>query len=126
MAALLALMATVLTSFLPILNKYLLRDMRPALVAWIINAASIPILTVGTLLLTQYSFSTLSCASRLPHIDTVFVVALLASVVLNWAATLLSTLAFSKADASLVSPLLTFNPAFTLLMIIQFGYQAYL
>ena len=50
MAAFLALMATVLTSFLPILNKHLLRDARPALVAWITNAASLPILAVGTLL----------------------------------------------------------------------------
>ena len=50
MAALLALVATILTSFLPILNKCLLRDSRPALVAWIINAASLPILGAGTLL----------------------------------------------------------------------------
>ena len=57
-----------------------------------------------------------SCTVQLPHIDTIFVIALLASVVLNWAATLLSTMALSKADASLVSPLLTFNPAFTLLV----------
>ncbi len=53
MAALLALVATILTSFLPILNKRLLRDSRPALVAWVINAASLPILGAGTLLLTQ-------------------------------------------------------------------------
>ena len=42
MAVLFALVATGLTSFLPILNKYVLRDARPALVAWIINAASLP------------------------------------------------------------------------------------
>ena len=42
--------------------------------------------------------------------------ALLASFALNWAATLLSTMALDKADASLVGPLLTFNPAFTLLV----------
>ena len=35
---------------------------------------------------------------------------------LNWAATLLSTTALAQADDSLVSPLLTFNPAFTLLI----------
>lgn len=35
---------------------------------------------------------------------------------LNWAATLFSTYALAKADASLVSPLLAFNPAFTLLI----------
>jgi|SRR6266571_4956231 len=42
MAAFLALITTILTSFLPILNKHLLRDARPALVAWITNAASLP------------------------------------------------------------------------------------
>jgi drug/metabolite transporter (DMT)-like permease len=121
MAALLALVATALTSLLPILNKYLLRDARPALVAWITNAASLPLLAVGTGLLTQCSLGgpgvlPLACAAHFPHVDTIFVVALLASVALNWAATLLSTIALAKADASLVSPLLTFNPAFTLLI----------
>jgi len=110
-----------LTSFLPILNKRLLRDARPALVAWIINAASLPIVASGTLLLTQCS-TTLSggirfpCALQIPHVDGIFLAALLASVALNWAATLLSTIALGRADASLVSPILTFNPAFTLLV----------
>ncbi len=122
MAALLALVATILTSFLPILNKRLLQDARPALVAWVVNAASLPIRLVGTLLLTQCSVPTLhgsipfSCTTRLPHIEGVFVAALVASALLNWAATLLSTFALARADASLVSPLLTFNPAFTLLL----------
>src|SRR2546423_2918939 len=122
MAALLALVATILTSFLPILNKRLLRDSRPALVAWIINAASLPILGAGTLLLTQCSITpqrgslSLSCAVHVPRIDGLFVAALLVSALLNWAATLLSTLALARADSSLVSPLLTFNPAFTLLL----------
>ncbi len=44
MSALFALVATALTSYLPILNKYLLRDTCPAFVAWITNAASLPIL----------------------------------------------------------------------------------
>ena len=56
-SALFALIATILTSFLPILNKQLLRDARPALVAWITNAASLPILAAGTLLLTQCSLT---------------------------------------------------------------------
>src|SRR5215471_17991317 len=122
MAALLALVATILTSFLPILNKHLLRDARPALVAWIVNAASLPILAAGTLLLTQCSVTPLhrsisfSCTTCLPHVDGIFVAALVASSLLNWAATLLSTFALARADASLVSPLLTFNPAFTLLL----------
>jgi drug/metabolite transporter (DMT)-like permease len=121
MAALFALVATVLTSFLPILNKYLLRDARPALVAWITNVASLPLLAVGTWLLTQCSLGgqgglPLACAAHFPYVDGIFVVALLASVALNWAATLLSTIALARADAALVSPLLTFNPAFTLLI----------
>jgi drug/metabolite transporter (DMT)-like permease len=116
MSALLALVATVLTSFLPILNKHILRDARPPLVAWAINAASLPILAAGTLLLTQCSITSLSCTTHVPHIDGIFVAALLVSVACNWAATLLSTSALAKADASLVSPLLTFNPAFTLVI----------
>ena len=116
MATLFALVATVLTSFLPILNKHILRDARPPLVAWAINAASLPILAAGTLLLTQCSITSLSCTTHVPHIDGIFVAALLVSVACNWAATLLSTSALAKADASLVSPLLTFNPAFTLLI----------
>ncbi len=122
MSALLALVATILTSFLPILNKRLLRDARPALVAWVINAASLPILALGTLLLTQCSITSLhggipfSCTAHIPQVDGIFVAALLASALLNWAATLLSTVALAQADASLVSPLLTFNPAFTLLI----------
>ncbi len=116
MYTLLALLATVLTSFLPILNKRILHDARPALVAWAINAFSLPILALGTFLLTQCQLTPFSCTTHLPQTDSIFLIALLASVVLNWSATLLSTSALAKADASLVSPLLTFNPAFTLLI----------
>jgi len=122
MYALLALLATILTSFLPILSKSLLRDTRPAQVAWAINAASLPLLAVGTLFLTQCSImnhpggAPISCTTYLPSVDGIFLLALLCSAVLNGMATLLSTVALAKADASLVSPLLTFNPAFTLLL----------
>ena len=122
MYALLALLATILTSFLPILSKSLLRDTRPAQVAWAINAASLPLLAVGTLFLTQCSImnhlggAPVSCTTNLPRVDGIFLLALLGSAVLNGMATLLSTVALAKADASLVSPLLTFNPAFTLLL----------
>src|SRR6266849_9036446 len=122
MYALLALLATILTSFLPVLSKSLLRDTRPAQVAWAINAASLPLLTVGTLFLTQCSImkhpggAAVSCTTNLPQVDGIFLLALLGSAVLNGMATLLSTVALAKADASLVSPLLTFNPAFTLLV----------
>ena len=122
MWAVMALTATILTSLLPILNKLLLRDARPVLVAWAINAASLPLLAGGTLLLTQCTLVRLSgpvflsCTAHWPQIDAVFVAALLGSALLNWAATLLSAHALARADASLVTPLLTFNPAFTLLM----------
>ena len=116
MYALLALIATIFTSFLPILQKRILQDTRPALVAWAINACSLPILAAGTFLLTQCRATPLSCTTALPHTDGIFLLALLASVVLNWGATLLSTVALAQADASFVSPLLTFNPAFTLLV----------
>jgi len=116
MYALLALTATVLTSLLPILNKWILQDARPALVVWAINAFSLPILAVGTFLLTQCRLRPLSCTTQLPQLDSIFLLALLASVLLNWGATLLSTYALAEADASLVSPLLTFNPAFTLIV----------
>lgn len=116
MYALLALTATILTSFLPVLNKRILQDTRPALVAWAMNAFALPILAAGTFLLTQCRETPFSCTTQLPQIDGIFLLALLASVVLNWGATLLSTFALAKADASFVSPLLTFNPAFTLLV----------
>ncbi len=50
------------------------------------------------------------------QIDPVFVAALLGAAAFNWGATLLSTHALDRADASLVTPLLTFNPAFTVLV----------
>src|SRR5436309_2984262 len=111
MAAYVALIATMLTSFLPILNKRLLRDARPALVAWITNAASLPILAVGTLLLTQCTLGgqggiPLSCAAQIPQVDGIFVAALLVSVALNWAATLLSTMALDRADGRDLLPIL--------------------
>src|SRR5215472_2347153 len=103
MWAVLALSATVLTSWLPILNKRLLRDARPALVAWAINAASLPILAVGTFLVTQCTFRAgeggppVACTVQLPQLDSIFLAALLASAGVNWLATLLSTHALAQA-----------------------------
>lgn len=122
LATLFALLATLLTSWLPILNKRLLQDGRPALVAWAVNTALLPILATGTLLVTQCSLRAgqaglpVACTPHLPQVNGLFVVALLASAVLNGAATLLSIRALAQVDASLVSPLLSFNPAFTLLV----------
>ena len=100
-----ALAAAIGTSFLPIINKQLLKDVPSAVVAWVINALSLPLLLVGTLLIAP-----------LPEIDWVFIVAVLASGAVNWVATLISTEALRTGDASLVTPLLTFNPPFTLLV----------
>lgn len=119
MYILFALFSTVLTSFLPILNKQLLRDIPPTLVAWAVNALSLPALATGSFLLTQCTLAkgaAITCSISPPHVDIIFIIALLCSVFLNWGATLLSTHALKKADASKVSPLLTFNPAFTLLL----------
>lgn len=118
MSALLALAAAILTSLLPILNKHLLREARPVLVTWAVNAASLPILVAGTVLLTSCTLpgGVPSCRAALPQVDGVFFAALLGSAALNWAATLLSTQALGRADAALVTPLLTFNPAVTLLV----------
>jgi hypothetical protein len=102
MYVLLALLATALTSFLPILSKFLLRDMRPAQVAWAINAASLPFLAVGTLLLTQckimnhQGFAAVSCTTNLPHVDTIFLLALLGSA--------LSRICLTGADAGRIFP----------------------
>lgn len=119
MYILFALFATVLTSFLPILNKQLLRDIPPTIVAWAVNAFSLPVLAAGSFLLTQCAQARgtiITCSISPPRVDVIFVTALLCSIFLNWGATLLSTHALKKADASKVSPLLTFNPAFTLLL----------
>ncbi len=122
MWGILAFSVTVLTSILPILNKQLLHSTSPAMVAWAINAASLPLLAAGTLFLTQCALEQgahpLTCTTQWPQVDAVFFIALLGSAILNWAATLLSTHALSMSDASLVTPLLTFNPAFTLLVAI--------
>ena len=115
-----ALGATILTSFLPICNKLLLRTQTPALVAWKINTFSLPLLAIGTGLFTQchvnFSNGSMNCTPQLPHIDLIFILALIVSAILNWGATLLSTYALKYADASLVTPLLTFNPTFTVLI----------
>ena len=115
-SALFALFAAVLTSLLPICQKDLLRSAPPTLVAWIVNAASLPLLALGTLALTQCTldvslgYLAAGCRWHPPLVHRVFALALLASAVLNWAATLLATKTLAQADASLVSTLLTFNP----------------
>lgn len=100
-----ALVAALLTSVLPIFNKRLLADCNVSVVAWGVNTFSLPLLAVASLLLLP-----------VPSVDGVFWMGVLASAVLNLIATLISTQALKLADASLVTPFLTFNPAFTLLI----------
>ena len=101
----LALTAAFLTSFLPIINKRLLADSDIAVVAWGVNAFSLPLLAVASVLVAPT-----------PAVDDIFWLGILASGILNLAATLVSTQALKLGDASLVTPFLTFNPAFTLLI----------
>lgn len=114
MWAVLALTATALTSLLPILNKRLLSAARSAIVAWAINLASLPVLALGTLFFTHCFGGQITAYP--PAVDAVFAVALAGSALLNWLATIASLHALALADASLVTPLLTFNPVFTLLV----------
>ncbi|MBI2887041.1 MAG: EamA family transporter [Chloroflexi bacterium] len=100
-----ALVAALLTSFLPIVNKRLLSDTPVSVVAWGVNALSLPLLGVASLLLLP-----------VPQVDGVFWLGILGSALLNLVATLMSTQALKLGDASLVTPFLTFNPAFTLLV----------
>jgi uncharacterized membrane protein len=100
-----ALTAAALTSFLPIITKRVLVHAPVALVAWVPNALSLPLLLAATLILIGW-----------PRVDGVFLVAILASGILNLVATLASTRALQLADASVATPFLSFNPAFTLLL----------
>src|SRR5438552_370351 len=110
MYVLLAFLAMVLTSFLPILSKSLLCDTRFFQVAWAINAVSLLFLVVGTLFFTQCSIMnhfggvSVSCMTNLLRVDGIFLFVLLGSVVLNGMVILFSTVALAKVDTSLISP----------------------
>ncbi len=105
MWALCALTAALLTSFLPIINKRILTTADVATVAWVPNVLSLPLLLAVTLAFIGW-----------PRVDGLFLLAVLASGVLNLVATLASTRALQLADASVATPFLAFNPAFTLLL----------
>ncbi len=105
MWALYALTAALLTSFLPIINKRILTTADVAIVAWAPNLLSLPLLLAVTLALIGW-----------PRVDGLFLLGVLASGVLNLVATLASTRALQLADASVATPFLSFNPAFTLLL----------
>jgi uncharacterized membrane protein len=103
-----ALVAALLTSYLPIVNKRLLVDTPVSVVVWGVNALSLPVLGVLAILLVP-----------IPTVDGVFWLATTSSAALNLVATLVSTQALKWGDASLVTPVLTFNPAFTLLIAVM-------
>jgi drug/metabolite transporter (DMT)-like permease len=106
MWAILALGAALLTSFNPILYKRILRDVDTLPVVWAVTFLGLPLLGIFTVLLTP----------QMPGLDWAFLFAVIGSAVLNVTAHLASTKALKLEDASLVAPLLTFSPVFTVLI----------
>ncbi len=113
MWALLALAAALLASFNPILYKRMLGPSTlpsvagqagPVVVVWGVIGLALPLLALTTLVLTPVW----------PRVDGLFVLAVLGSATLNTAAHLANARSLKLADASLVTPLLTFSPVFTL------------
>ena len=101
-----ALGAALLTSFNPILYKRMLKDAEAVVVVWGVTWPALPLLGLFTFALTP----------QLPRLDAWFVVGVLGSAGVNAVAHLANTRALKLADASLVTPLLTFSPVFTLLI----------
>src|SRR3990170_1403950 len=106
MWAVFALSAAFITSFNPILYKRMLSDSGPVAVVWSVIGLALPLLA-----LTTFAF-----LPALPQVDALFVLGILGSATLNALAHLASTRSLKLADASLVTPLLTFSPVFTLLI----------
>ena len=104
MWAIFALAAALLASFNPILYKRMLGDSSPVFVVWGVIGLALPLLALTTLALTPVW----------PRVDGLFVLAVLGSATLNTVAHLASARSLKLADASLVTPLLTFGPVFTL------------
>jgi drug/metabolite transporter (DMT)-like permease len=101
-----ALTTALLTSFNPILYKRLVGEVGPLVVVWGVIGLALPLLALTSFLLTP----------QWPQGDGVFVFAVVGSAMLNAVAHLASTHSLKLADASLVTPLLTFSPVFTLLI----------
>jgi drug/metabolite transporter (DMT)-like permease len=106
MWALFALGAAALTSFNPILYKRMLKDAEPLVVVWGVMLLAIPLLALFTFALTP----------QLPQVDGRFVLGVLGAGGLNVAAHFASAKALKLEEASLVTPLLTFSPVFTLII----------
>ena len=106
MWALFALGAAVLTSFNPILYKRILRDAEALVVVWGVTLLALPLLALFTLALT----------SQFPQVDGWFIVSVVSAGGLNVAAHFASAKALKLQEASLMTPLLTFSPVFTLII----------
>lgn len=106
MWTILALGSALLTSFNPILYKRILKDVDPLIVVWVVTLLGLPLLGIFTLFLTP----------QMPRLDWIFLFAVIASAGLNVFAHLASTRALKLEDVSLVTPMLTFSPAFTVLI----------
>lgn len=104
MWAILALSAALLTSFNPILYKRLLAGSGPVAVVWGVIGLALPLLALTTFVPDP----------ALPRVDGAFFLAVAGSALLNAMAHLASAQSLRLADASLVTPLLTFSPVFTL------------
>ncbi|MGQ0602209.1 MAG: DMT family transporter [Anaerolineales bacterium] len=101
-----AMAAALLTSFNPILYKRMLENVGPVSVVWGVIGLALPLLALATF----------APGLTLPRVDVVFLVGAFGSAVLNSLAHLALARALKLADVSLVTPLLTFSPAFTVLI----------
>ena len=106
MSALFALGAAFLTSFNPILYKRMLKDAEPLVVVLGVILFALPLLALFTLAFTP----------QLPQVDGLFLLSVVGAGGLNVAAHFASAKALKLEDASLVTPLLTFSPVFTLII----------
>jgi drug/metabolite transporter (DMT)-like permease len=106
MWAILALATALLTSFNPIHYKRILRDTGAVVMVWGVIGLALPLL----------AFVTFALSPLLPQVDRLFVLATLGSASLNAIAPLASARSLKLADASLVTPLLSFSPVFTVIL----------
>ncbi len=106
MWAWLALLTALLTSFNPILYKRILANADSTQAVWGVTLLSLPLLT-ATALVWVIPF---------PQVDAWFFAGIFGSAILNIFAQLTSIEALKMSDASIVTPLLTFNPVFTLII----------
>jgi drug/metabolite transporter (DMT)-like permease len=103
MWAVLALLTALLTSFNPIFYKRMLSAAGPVVVVWSVIGLALPLLALLTFAVNP----------TLPQVDVLFVWGVCGSALLNALAHLASARSLKLADASLVTPLLTFGPVFT-------------